>query len=402
MSTYQAGVRPQRLEWVEETSEGEAPSDIDWELFSDNVMSAWDWEPDANTQRQNAAGEITAQGFFNGSETHDVTFMYDLQRWYVDGSGDPVDAGGYFLLPASDNSLQATKTIVGWSEQSSGGANDEGRYVVTVGKGCHPDSLTAPFETEDGSPIEQELAYQAEKVRQYNLEQPDAAGETLTINNGGTTSVDVTVETYDASQQETLTVAGGGSETTASTYASLGAVELSTDTDGDVTVEDSSSNTLATIKGSDSYPAGEGDLGVPATGSGGSHASALGTDYIRFIDDTLSIPNVEADIEIVSGEMSVETGLDSNSRVGTAGMNIHAAEWTYSVTATLAGSKVSVDQTTNYLTEQTGTITWTAGEGSIDFNGAFIQSPGSYTKESGDGKMQMDNEFEAESVTLSN
>lgn len=399
-SSKQAGVRPLRLEWVTETTVGEAPSDPAWKLFSDNVTSAFDWEPDANTQRQNAAGEITAQGFFNGSETHDLSFTYDLQQWYVDGNGNTLDAGGDFLQPASDNSLKATHTIVGWSEQADGGVNDTGRYIVTVAKGCHPDSLTAPFETEDGSPISQELSYQAEKVRQYDLQQPPSGGSALTVNNGGTTSVDVSVESYDGSTQETVTVSGGGSATTTATFSSLGAVELSTDTDGDVTVEDSSANVLATIKGSDSYPAGEGDLGVPTTGSNGSHASALGTDYVRFLDDSLNIPNVESDVEIISGEMSVETGIDDNSKVGSARRNIHAAEWTYTVTATLAGSKVSVDQTGNYLSEQTGTITWTAGEGSITFNNAFIQSPGSYTKESGNGKMELDQEWSAETITV--
>jgi len=223
----------------------------------------------------------------------------------------------------------------------------------------------------------------------------------LDVANNGTTSVDVTVEDEGAANSETLTVSGGSSQTTTATFSDIDAVELDTDTDGTVVVSDGSGTDFVTIQGSDSYPAGEGDLGVPTLGSG-SHASALNSDYIRFLDDSLSIPNVESDIEIVSGEMSVSTGLDSNSKLGNAEMNIHAAEWSYTVTATLAGSSVSVDQSTNYLTEQTGTITWTAGEGSIDFNEAFIQSPGSYTKEAGSGKLQLDNEFEAQTITVSN
>lgn len=396
----QAGVRPTRTEWVRETSEGVTPDDISWRLFSDNMTSLWDWEPDANTQRQDAVGEITAQGFFNGAETHDITFEYDLQQWLFDGSGDTLDALGDFAEPAADNSLKATHTIVSWSEQTDGGAGGNGRYVVTVAKGAHPDSATLPFETEDGSPINVDPSYQAEKTRQYSLDQPDPTGETLTIVNNGSTDVDVTVENYDASQQETLTVTAGGNVTTLNNYSSLGAVEKESDVDGTVVVEDSAANTLITLRGSDAYPAGEGDLGIPATGAGGSHASAIGGDYIRFIDDQLSLPNVEADVEIISGEATFETGLNSNAKVGTAAQNIHAAEWTYTITATIAGERVSVDQTTNYLTEQTGTITWTADEGSIDWNGAFIQSPGSYTKETGNGKMTFDNEFEAESVTI--
>jgi len=400
MADVEAGVRPLRLEWIEETTEGETPADPEWSLFSDNVVSAFDWEPDANTTRLNAAGEITAQGFFNGSETHDVTFSYSLQQWYVDGSGDPVDAGGYFLEPASDNSLQATHTVVGRTVQADGGTDGAGRRIYVVAKGCHPDSLTAPFEVDEGTPIEQELAYQAEKVRTYDISQPASATK-LDVTNNGTTSVDVTIEDEGAATTETITVSGGSTATTTGTFGDIDAVELSTDTDGSIVVSDGSGTTFTTIQGSDAYPAGEGDLGVPALGAG-SHPSALNTEYVRFLDDSLSIPNVESDVEIISGEMSVETGLDDNAQLGSARRNIHATEFTYTVTATLAGSKVSVDQTTNYLTEQTGTITWTAGEGSIEFNNAFIQSPGSVTSEAGNGKAQYDSEFSAETLTVSN
>jgi hypothetical protein len=269
-------------------------------------------------------------------------------------------------------------------------------------KGCHPDSMTVPFETEDGSPIEQELSFQAEKVRQYDISQP-SAGTTLEVNNNGTTSVDVTLENDDASTSETLTVSGGATQTTTATFSEIDVVELSTDTDGTVEVTDGSGTTFVTIDGSDSYAAGEGDLGIPALGSG-SHASAIGSDYIRFLDDTLSVPNFESDVEIVSGEMSVETGIESNARSGGIGQNIHSTNWTYTVTASLAGSKVSVDAAQNYLQESTGTVSWdesTATANSIDFNNAFIQSPGSYTKEAGNGKMVMDLTFEAETITVS-
>ncbi|UBF23379.1 hypothetical protein HATV-3_gp29 [Haloarcula tailed virus 3] len=400
MANTQAGNRPYRIEWIQETTEGEVPSDGDWNLFSDNIINAPQWEPDANTTRQDGAGKATAAGFYNGSETHEVTIEYDLQQWYVDGTGATVDAGGDFLEPTSDNGLKATHSIVDRSVQADGGADGAGRRIYTVIKGARPDTLTAPFETDDGTPLSQELAYQAGKIRQYDISQPSAS-TTLDVTNNGTTSVDVTIEDEGAATTETVTVAGGATETTTETFADIDAAELSTDTDGDVVVSDGSGTDLMTIKGSDKYPAGEGDLGVPALGSG-SHASALNSDYIRFIDDTLSIPNVDNETEIVSGEMEVSTGLDSNAKAGTARQNIHNTNWEYTVTASLAGPRITVDQTQNYLTETTGTVTWTAQEGSIDFNDAFIQSPGEYTKESGNGKLIADSEFEAETITVSN
>lgn len=392
----QRGTSPFRLEFVAESTVGTVPSDPSWRIPSDNVLSAFDWEPDANTTRQDAVGEITAQGFFNGSETHEATFEYHLQQWYS-SSGDP----GYVALsPSSDNDLRETHAWVGRSEVDSGGTDSSGRRIYTVAKGGHPSSLTVPFETEDGSPINQTLSYQFEKIRQYDISQPSSSTN-LDISNNGTTSVDVTVEDEGAATAETNTVSAGATVTTTATYSDIDAVELDTDTDGDVTVTDGSGTTFVTINGSQAYPHDEGDLGVPALGSG-SHASAIGSDYIRFIDDSLSVPNVGSNYELVSGELSADTGLNSNSRDADGFMNIHAEEWSYTVTASLAGRKISVDQTINFLTEQTGTITWTESSGeSIDVNNAFIQSPGSYTKEANTGKLVLDNEWAGQSVTIS-
>lgn len=397
---FSAGVRPTRIEWIQETTPGEVPADPAWELFSDNVTSFWDWEPDANTQTQRGVGAINPQGFFNGSETHEATFVYDLQQWYVDGSDNTVDAGGDFLTPSADNSIRSTHAVVTREEHSSGGTDDAGRRLYTVGKGGHPSTITVPFETEDGSPITQSLEYQFEKVRQYDISQPSAS-TTLDVENQGSTSVDVTIENEGATTSDTVTVAGGATVTSVETFGDIDAVELSTDTDGDVIVTDGSGTEFTRIKGTDSYPADEGDLGVPTLGSG-SHASALGTDYVRFLDDTLTVPNAPTDLEIVSGELSVDTGLNDNSKTGSARRNIHPTAFEYSFTATLASPNVGHTQTLNYLTENTGDVVWTAGEGSITGNDAFIMSPGSYSKESENGKLTMDNEFMAESLTVTN
>jgi len=400
MSTFQKGNIPTRTEWIQEDTEGSVPENPEWNLYSDNMTSLWDWEPDANTQTQRGVGEVNPQGFFNGAETHDSSFEYDLQQWYVDGSDNTVDAGGDFLRPGADNGVRKTHAVVSRGDYSTGGTDDAGRRVYTVGKGGHPGSITVPFETEDGGPISQSLEYQFEKIRQYVIDQP-ASDTTLDITNNGSTSVDVTVESEDGATQETNTVAAGATVTTTATFADIDAVELSTDVDGSVVVTDGAGTTFITIDGTDAYPAGEGDLGVPALGSG-SHASAIGTDYVRFLDDTLSVPNAPSDYEIVSGELTVDTGLADNTKTGSASRNIHAEAFEYTFTASLAGPKISIQQTQEYLQEQVGTITWTAQEGSIAGNNAFLQSPGSYTKEVENGKEIYDNEWMAESLTVSN
>lgn len=396
---YSAGVRPTRIEWIAETDVGEVPSDPDWELFSDSVTSFWDWEPDANTETQRSVGSINPQGFFNGSETHEATFEYDLQQWYVDGSDDTVDPGGDFLRPSADNSIRGTHAVVTREEHTSGGSDDAGRRLYTVGKGGHPDTITVPFETDEGGPISQSLDYQFEKIRQYDISQPSAS-TTLEVENQGSDAVDITIEDEDAETTDTFEVAADSTVESTESFGDIDAVELDSDTDGDVIVTDGDGTEFMRIKGSDSYPAGEGDLGVPALGDG-SHADAIDSDYVRFLDDTLTVPNAPTDLEIISGELEVTTGLDDNSRTGSARRNIHPTAFEYTFTATLASPNVGHTQTLNYLTEQTGTITWEAQEGTIGGNDAFLMSPGSYTKESENGKLTMDNEFMAENITVS-
>jgi len=333
---YEAGTRPLRVEWVPETTKGEWPSDPSWNLFSDDMQSVWGWEPDANTTRIDAVGSIKPQGYRNGAESHESSFSYLMQQWFTDSSGDTLDPSNDFIQVNDDNSVKATHTVVSRAEHSTGGTDDAGRRIYVVGVGGTPGSCTVPFETEDGTEIEIELNYQFEKIRPYSISQP-SAGTTLEVENTGTTSVDVTIEDEGAATSETLTVAGGSTGTTTSTFDDIDAVELSNEVDGDVTVGDGSGTTFTTIKGSDSYPASEGDLGIPSLGSG-SHASAIGVDTgIRFLGDDLQYSSGAIAAEITSGEMSVDLGLDDNTQTGTARRNIHAAEWAATVSASLAG-----------------------------------------------------------------
>jgi len=340
-SEHERGNAPLRLEWYPESTEGQidgspANRSIDWNAFSDNIISAWSWEPDANTQRQDAAGETFAQGFFNGAETHDIEFEYDLQQWFVDGSDNTLDPHGDFLRASSDNALRTTHTILSRSEYDSGGINN-GYRTYTVAKGCHPDSSTIPYETEDGGPITVTPSWQAEKVRRYTIRQPNDETLNLKSTDSNDTNLDVEVEGDGGSPKETVSLDGVDATNTVPTndsYVSLDAVELHSEAQGDIQVLDGTGQPLARIQGKNSYPANEGDLGVPALDSG-SHASALGGDYISFLDDDINLSSFlpaeplltssEVELELVSGALEVDTGLDDNTQSGaTARRNIHS------------------------------------------------------------------------------
>jgi hypothetical protein len=393
----ESGVRPQRIEFIRETNRGETPSDPEWLLYSDHVTAWWDWEPEANKEQQQPAGAADPDFTAPGSETHDATISYWLQQWLVDGSGNANDAAADAMLISDDNSVNNTHSVVSRMEVSQNGSDGAGYRVYHVGKGGVPTEVTLPFEVDNGSPVQPELSYQFEKFRTYRIDQP-ASTTTLEITNNGTTSVDVTIENEGASTNATKTVAGGATETTPESFGDIDAVELSTDTDGTVEVTDGSGTALATIQGSDAYTAG-GDLGVPALG-GGSHASALGGDYVIFNDDTYGYQSGEIAAEIVSGELTVSLEVEDNPVTGSSRRNIHAsgrrAEWS----ATVAGEATSVDQVVDYLTAQSFDIEWTADEGAVTGPDAEHFSPGTSDFEAGSGKNERDLTFQSQGVNI--
>jgi hypothetical protein len=282
---------------------------------------------------------------------------------------------------------------------SQNGADGAGYRVFHVGKGGVPTEVTIPFEVDDGSPVQPELSYQFEKFRVYRIDQPSAS-TTLDVENKGTTSVDVTIEDEGAATTTTITVAGGATETTTETFGDIDAVELSTDTDGDVVVSDGSGTTFVTIQGSDSYTT-EGDLGVPALGSG-SHATATtDPDYIIFNDDQYDYDGTPIADEIISGELNVSLEVEDNEKVATARRNIHITGRRTTWTATVASESGSADFTVDYLTNVVfNNIAWTADEGSVKGPNAELFSPGTSDFEPSNGKHERSLEWQSEGVTI--
>lgn len=405
---FEGGTAVAQTEWVAEPSEGTTATDPAWNPFSDNVRTVWDGEPDAGTESQRGLGTIDPKGFFNGPEEHEFGFTYDLQQWYTDGSGNVVDAGGAVLLRKADNSIKETHTVVTREEHVDGGADGGGRYIITVGRGGHPGELTIPFETEDGLPVAQELSYQFQKVRSYSISQPSAGTELVVSSSDANDTMDIVLENLDGSTTETVSLNGTTLVSTTSTFAELAAAELSGEPVGDITVAINSGTAtspaegtgLLTVYGAASYGGIEGDMGVPATGAG-SHASTLGTDYVRFNEDSLhySGPTAIAP-EISSGEVSIDNGLDNNTKDESLQRNIHAIQRTTEISGSLAGPAISWNTMVKYLTEEAQTIIWDSSKGTLEFPAARITSPGDITKETDQAKLMSEVTWESEGINV--
>jgi len=110
--TPESGVRPQRIEWLRETTRGQVNDDPEWLIYSDHVENWWDWEPDANKTEAQPAGSPDPDLTAPGSETHEATISYWLQDWVVDGSGNANDASADALLLDDDNTPNNTHSVV--------------------------------------------------------------------------------------------------------------------------------------------------------------------------------------------------------------------------------------------------------------------------------------------------
>lgn len=398
--TPEAGNRPQRIEFVRESTRGVTPSDPNWLTYSDHIVNWWDWEPDANKSDEQPAGSMDPDFTDPGSETHEATISYWQQQWFVDGSGNALDPAADAMLLSADNDFNNTHSVVSRMEVTSGGADGAGYRVYHVGKGGAPTEVTIPFEVDEGTPVTPELSYQFEKFRTYRIDQP-SADTTLDVTNNGTESVDVVIESEGATTTTdgALTVAGGSTSTTLNSFPDIDAVELSNDVDGTVEISDGAGTVFMTIHGSDEYTT-EGDLGVPALGAG-SHASSIGTDYVVFNDDSYGYSTGDIAAEIISGELVVSLEVEDNAVVGTSRRNIRPTGRRATWNATVAGASESVSQVVDYLTGQSFTIEWTADEGTVTGPDAEHFSAGTSDFETGSGKNERELEFQSKGVNIS-
>lgn len=101
--------------------------------------------------------------------------------------------------------------------------------------------------------------------------------------------------------------------TTPASFLDIDALHLYAETVSDATVSIIPGDQRAVIRGQDSYDHGDGDLGVPALGTG-SHASAIGQMVEFTHDDSVERPSGKAIADdINTTEFSVDFEYSNNS-----------------------------------------------------------------------------------------
>jgi hypothetical protein len=425
MVTYEGGLRPHRLWFVREDSEGVAPSDPDWNLYSDAV-NGFDPDVDPGVDPQMVLGDPDPQEFFAGTMAPTLTVAYDLQQksgagnTFVDGSGAPNDAATDGFQRNSDNEIQNTHTILRRMTQSGiKGSNtvngstskDTRQYMVFLG--AHPDP-TLVHDPSEATPVGIEIDYTCEKAEIHQIDQPPDAGRQIAVKStdSGDTSQTVTIQGTDDGDnaaEEDVPLNGTTLEDTDTSFTAIDAVELSAEAAGTVEVyeDDDSANDSVTqgdqlmaIKGQNDYDHGEGDLGAPALGTGSEpsgidqpHETPHGTTINRAGGTALSE-------EVMTADIAASNNFTDDSRTAGPRPLVVAEGREATADVTITGETEYRDKITDALQTSFDNFVYDLDGGGITLDDAAVLEA-THSEDTEQGYFEVDVSLRGQEVTLS-
>jgi hypothetical protein len=385
-----------RAEWVpSDRSSGtpRPPTDPSWNRFGDYIKAYPGWSGDAGTEGQSVAGSGDLEDHFRGSEEHDLTVSWWMQRHFVDSSGNANDPIGE-LITADYQSAWPTHEVVFRRSVADGGELGAGFREFVVASGAKPLVGTVPGDPSESEPIVLEAEYGCEKVTQLVIHQPaDSVTPKIKSTSRADTSQTVTVESEDASTTDTFTLNGTTKVTgnSGSSFSDIDAIRVDGDHEGDIMLFDGSGTELLEdpITGSNTDGV-EADRGVPLLGSG-SHASAIGTDPENYLflgtsttyDGGALAESADAD-RLHALDLSIEVDEERNARQGTRRQAIDPGIRTISVEADVAGPHESANQNYQYYVGKEGDIVYTFPDGTVTVANAQPAETDDVEREGGD------------------
>ena len=402
----EAGIKALRANHIRETQIGVTPADPDWLRFSDELDSV-DWGPDANLFGRRAIGSPDVLGFNLGPESHEITVTYSMQKWLVDGSGNPLDAAGDGLLRDSAGGYLSTHSLLTRQiVNPAGGADGGGRRVYTYGYGGYLSRVRITGSPDSGDPSKVELTYTFKKARSYLVDQPSAS-DTITVRSTdpADTTQTLTVEDDGAGTSEGIALNGTTPVTSVGNFASIDAFQLDAETVGDVVIERTTGNVeLARVYGSDTYQGIEGDLGLPLLGSG-SFETALGTAFQTVLGSSLTRGGSALATNVMGISCEVENSLEINALTGTKIQAIDPGDRSIMFNGTVFSDRASHDDVMENLRAITADIVWTfqggASARTVTVQSAALTSPGSRAYSKGEATMRRDNTFTGQGIAIS-
>lgn len=356
-----------RVEWVEESTMGEAPSDPSFNKYGDYVVDAPGWDGDAGTESFDALGSVDPVLHNRGPEEHSLAIEYYLQRFPLDNSDTIQDPIAYPMEYDPQTGLPS-HTVVFRRDVGTGGNDGAGFRQYVVGLGQLPISASLPGDPSTGEPIVAALGYEGEYVRSHVIHQPSSSTTVeVSSTSANDTTQTVTIEDEGAGTTEDVTLSGTTAQTTTATFDNIDAIHIDESHEGDISVTDGSGTDLLEndLQGTNSDGV-DYEVGVPALGSG-SHASDLSTDpeNFTFLGTSSSYGGDGLDDRVHAFDLSVEIDTASEPRQTTRRPAIDPGTRTVSVDADIAGPHQSDVANYEYFTGQTNDITYALPNGDI-------------------------------------
>lgn len=386
MTTVESALQDARIEYVEETTEGEPPENPEWNVLTD-YLDEFTVSPGANREAISVVGLGDFKSMFRGAEEPELTTNYYKQEGFVDSNGDPLNPPGQLLTYDYGCDLESY-TVEYRRETDCEGNFDVGFREYAVIFGAKNTEVTDPGDPSEGNPIIEELGWDVKKVRTYVIHQPDSA-TTLDIENTGSDSVDITIEDEGASTAETITVGGGTTQTTTNTYDNVDVIYAESEHDGDILVTDGSGTNIldagTPLAGTDTDGV-ESDRGIPPLGTG-SHGSAIGTDPAdyQFIGvDSITWQGSSLSDRIHSLDLSVSVDTSREPISGTRGTAIDIGMRTVEFDADTAGPFETATRIAEQFHNESGDFVYSFPDNDVTVRNAEITDAPDYTRQAGD------------------
>jgi hypothetical protein len=398
---YEGGIRPYRLEFVRESTEGQWPDNPDFRLYSDNVRN-FDPQITPGTEGQRGLGGVDFNDHFTGTGSFQFTVEYDLQQAIAAGSDASYDG----IRRDSDNTLVNSHGVVRRMEQDSldpdntvNGTSSKDTRQFVVFKGAKIDTITITGDPTSPQPVMVQLDYIAEKAEVFQFDQPDA-NETLTVRSSSAqdTSQKASVAKADGSSENTVTL-NGQTEVAVGSYSSYDGFQLDAETSGNVTLAVSGGDDLAVLRGQNAYDYNEGEQGVATLGTG-SRGQSIGQDYEIVQGDKIERPDgtVLGD-EVNSTEVTIENNVSEDATTSGPRPVVVANERLVSVDSTLFGETEYFDNMIDSLTATKNKFQWTLTHTIIEVLDSVVTEVGG-TEEPTQGIKQVDATIEGEGINL--
>jgi len=386
MTQVESALQDARIEYVEESTEGETPADPQWSVLSD-YLEEFSASPGANRDSITVVGSGDLKEMFRGAEEPTITTNLYKQQGFVGSGGSPNYPPGHLFTYDYDGDLQSF-TLEYRRDTSAGGNDGAGFREYVVAFGCKNTEVTDPGDPSAANPILEELSWEVQKVRTYVIHQPSAS-TTLDVTNNSSSSVDVTIEDEGAATSETITVAANSTQTTVESFGDVDVIHAESEHDGDILVTDGSGTDIldetTPLAGSDTDNV-ESEQGLPPLGSG-SHGSAIGTapeDYLFQGVDTLNWQGSSLSDRIHALDLSVSVETSREAKTGTRETAIDIGTRTVEISADTAGPFESATRIAEQFHNESGDFLYAFPDNDVTVKNAEITDAPDITRSAGD------------------